>query len=172
MTRPPVCACGCGERTKRVTRTQRHYRYVVGHNRRKPAAERIWAFIDKTPACWLWTGARNDAGYGQLHLGGRTVFAHRTVYELLVGPIPDGLQLDHLCRTPLCVRPTHLEPVSPAQNIRRGMSPSAILWRSGHCSHGHRWTPENTYQRPDGKGRQCRACIAIRLLRRKERAGA
>lgn len=73
-----------------------------------------------TDGCWLWTASKNNRGYGTFRLAGRTVQAHRLVYELLVGPIVDGLTIDHLCRNRACVRPSHLEAVSHQENCARG----------------------------------------------------
>jgi HNH endonuclease len=96
---------------------------------RTPPSERFWAKINKggpipehrsdLGPCWLWTAATNY-GYGVFRIDRRSIYAHRYAYELLVGPIPDGLQLDHLCRVPPCVNPTHLEPVTHRENILRG----------------------------------------------------
>ena len=85
--------------------------------------DRFWARVD-VGLCWEWTGS-NDRGYGMFRLDGRTVRAHRWAWETLVGPIPRGLHLDHLCRNPPCVNPDHLEPVTQPENIRRG---HAALW--------------------------------------------
>jgi hypothetical protein len=116
--------------------------------------EGFWSRVTKTESCWLWTGMANANGYGMCNRApthGRLAAAHRVAYELLVGPIPDGLELDHLCRVRNCVNPTHLEPVTGAENRRR-----AGLAKT-HCPQGHEYTTENTYLKPTG-GRQCRAC--------------
>lgn len=76
--------------------------------------------VDEASGCWVWTAARTSKGYGQFRIGPRPVRAHRYAYTLLVGPIPDGLQLDHLCRNRLCVNPGHLEPVTNWENTLRG----------------------------------------------------
>lgn len=76
--------------------------------------------VDRDTGCWVWRGGRMPFGYGSVWLDGRTRLAHRVFYERLVGPIPDGLQLDHLCRNPPCVNPAHLEPVTHTENSRRG----------------------------------------------------
>lgn len=122
--------------------------------------KRIAAKIQADAECWIWTAKRTSEGYGHVKFNGRTRSAHRTAYELLVGPIPEGLVLDHLCSTPPCVNPAHLEPVTQAENIRR-----AAPARKTTCVNGHPYTPENTYFRP-GKSegrRDCRACIRDRV---------
>ena len=83
--------------------------------------------------------------------------AHRVAYELMRGPIPDGLTLDHLCRNVGCVNPDHLEPVTMKENILRGYSPAAQAARRDECAHGHAYTPENTYRYANGS-RRCRIC--------------
>jgi len=89
-------------------------KYIVGDDER-----RFWSYVEKTETCWLWTGHLTDDGYGRLGINGQLVLAHRFAYELLVGPIPEGLHLDHLCRVRHCVKPDDLEPVTPAENVRR-----------------------------------------------------
>lgn len=117
----------------------------------------------RADACWIWTGGRQSAGYGRLSFGARTL-AHRAVYELLVGPIPEGLTLDHLCRVPLCVNPDHLEPVTRGENVLRGNGLSAQRARQTHCIHGHEFTPENTGL--NGRGRRCLMCQNARNAQR------
>lgn len=84
--------------------------------------KRFWDKVDKTSSCWLWQAKENVVGYGRIRIGGRKVLAHRYSYELLKGEIPNGLELDHLCRVPACVNPDHLEPVTRRENITRGKS--------------------------------------------------
>jgi hypothetical protein len=119
--------------------------------------------FDGLTGCWKWTGATSTRGYGSLGwakdgLGGRT---HRVVYELLVGPIPEGLVLDHLCRLTRCVNPAHLEPVTQKVNIERGLLPSR---RTVHntsktrCPAGHPYDEANTYQSPKTGNRGCLIC--------------
>lgn len=142
----------------------------------RPAAERFWKYVRKTETCWLWTGGRHRAGYGSFSLQtGVKISAHRFAYELLVGPIPPGLQLDHLCRTHACVRPDHLEPVTQQENIRRGEAGkqiAAIQRAKTHCPRGHEYSAENTY-RNRGE-RACRTCgrDAARIYQRRRRAQA
>ena len=121
----------------------------------KTVAERFWEKVDATGVCWEWTASRNQRwSYGQFRLNERTCRAHRVAYELLVGPIPEGLDLDHLCRNRACVNPDRLEPVTRAENLRR--SPITTHNRT-HCPHGHPYSPENTHRDRHGM-RFCKAC--------------
>ena len=113
--------------------------------------------IDATGDCWLWCGSLKGNGYGEVSVDGVRSGVHRVVYEALVGPIPEGLQIDHLCRVRHCVNPDHLEPVTPGENIRRGQT-GAHERRKTHCPQGHAYSPENTYRRVDGH-RHCRTCV-------------
>lgn len=97
---------------------------------RKSLGERFWEKVDRTDTCWLWKGGRRNHGYGGFTISQHKYQAHRVAYELLVGPIPDGLTLDHLCRVRLCVNPDHLEPVTNKENVRRGLW--KILCKRGH----------------------------------------
>lgn len=136
--------------------------------KRTPSVERFWPKVDlagpvpeRAPhlgPCWLWAGAHSDTGYGSFRADGRNVGSHRFAYELLVGPVPMGLHIDHLCRVRSCCNPAHLEAVTKAENDRRGMSPFGINAQKTHCIRGHEFTLANTYVRPDGDGHQCRTC--------------
>lgn len=137
---------------------------------KKPAEERFWPKVDKDGPlptvfrhrgpCWVWTGGKISTGYGLFHpTKGTHALAHRYSYELMVGPIPEGLHIDHLCRNPVCVSPRHLEPVTPGENTRRGLSISTFNALKTHCPAGHAYTPENTYRSPSKpNGRRCRQC--------------
>lgn len=121
----------------------------------------MWGKVDKSKSsCWTFTGSLNNRGYGQVRFGGRLVLAHRLAYEELIGPIPDGLVLDHLCRNRACVNPAHLEPVSMRVNGLRGIGSSAQNARKTHCKRGHEFTPENTItiQGVYGLQRSCKEC--------------
>jgi hypothetical protein len=126
----------------------------------------FWERVDKSGECWEWTRSLTPAGYGHLRApGGKYVYAHRRAYELAVGPIPKGLVLDHLCRNTKCVRPDHLEPVTSAENVRRGAAPYGAVRTT--CKHGHDITkPENVYTAPRGDNR-CRVCMDLSNARRR-----
>lgn len=123
-----LCECGCGQPTPLATKTRRGNvkgqptRYLHGHYFHA-TRERDYE-VDEATGCWIWLHGKSGAGYGQLHVKHsrprRMVYAHRVYYERHVGPVPDGLELDHLCRNPSCVNPEHLEPVTHAENIKRG----------------------------------------------------
>lgn len=132
---------------------------------RTDPAERFWPKVDKggPDGCWLWTASFNPYGYGQFYTGSRLGKAHRFAYELVVGPIPDGLELDHLCRNRGCVNPAHLEPVTHVENQRR--------MRKSHCFRGHAYDEANTLKLRDGK-RQCRSCNRERMSRLRQEESA
>lgn len=161
--RPAFCRSWCRRHYERWKRHGDPLRYIPASERRTQSpADRFWAKVDKTDDCWLWTASTNN-GYGSISLGARKrVQAHRFAYELLVGPIPDGLELDHLCRVRHCVNPAHLEPVTARENQLRSLSVSGINAAKTHCIWGHEYTPENTYIRPCDGGRDCRACRSRR----------
>lgn len=119
-------------------------------------AQRFWAFVEKTPTCWIWHGYVHRKGYGRFNRIGSNQ-AHRVAYELLVGPIPEGLTLDHLCKSKACVNPEHLEAVTNKVNTLRGGNACAMNARKTHCKYGHEFTPENTFEQYGG-GRGCVTC--------------
>jgi hypothetical protein len=143
-------------------------------------ADRVAAFWEQVERptlfdCWVWTGARTSEGYGQIRIDGRKWPAHRLAYTLVRGPIPDELVLDHLCRTHDCINPAHLEPVSTAENILRGTSPSALNAAKEVCPKGHPLSGDNLMPRVVGGRihRRCRECMreAARAYRRRTAGG-
>ena len=133
---------------------------------------RFWNKVEPCPmsGCWLWVGA-TDKGYGQIHWKRKTAKAYRIAYEILIGPVPDGLEIDHLCRVSACVNPAHLEPVTHQENMRRSAMAShargAKFCRPGR----HLLTPETTYTGPTGES-YCRECKREALRRQYRRTHA
>ena len=111
--------------------------------------------------CWIWVGRTASNGYGVLNIGNRRRQAHRVVYEYFRGPIPEGLEIDHLCRVHPCVNPGHLEAVTHAENMRRGMSLPAQNSRKTHCTRGHELFGDNLRVDKNGR-RSCRTCTRDR----------
>lgn len=106
--------------------------------------------------CWLWAGAEtHEHGYGSIAVGGRARGAHRASYELVHGPVAPGLVLDHLCRTPACVNPDHLEAVTPRVNSLRGIGPTAVNAAKNTCRNGHPLSGVSKRQRFE---RYCAIC--------------
>ena len=137
--------------------------------RRKPPIERFNAKTSPGPnGCIEWTGDKGNSGYGRFWIGpenSRKALAHRWSYEYHVGPIPDGLVIDHLCRNKICVNPKHLEPVTASENVRRGVSAERIKAAAEartHCRRGHEYTEENTGRRASRpRERFCKECRVI-----------
>ena len=126
----------------------------------RPWRERLWEKVDKSGDCWVWTASVDGGGYGQIAVNGTVRGVHRISYEETAGPIPDGLEIDHLCRNRRCVRPSHLEAVSHRENILRGISFSAENARKTHCPRGHPLSGSNILMHRFlriGK-RVCRTC--------------
>lgn len=125
--------------------------------------ERFWNQVTPCPmsGCWLWFGYTAPSGYGRISLGLKPRQAHRVSYAALVGPIPDGLHIDHLCRVRCCVNPAHLEPVTSAENTRRGEA-GINNTRKTHCPQGHAYEGDNLFFMANefrgGKSRACRTC--------------
>jgi hypothetical protein len=120
---------------------------------------RFWSYVEQEPnsGCWLWTGAINGCGYGFISVSGEMHRAHRVAFELCRGAIPEGLQLDHLCRVRRCVNPDHLDPVSQRENVLRGTGITAANAAKTHCPRGHAYA-DNAYVRPGRTDRECRLC--------------
>lgn len=126
-----------------------------------------WSSVCPETGCWIWQRTKSADGYGTLCLWTprnkpkRSTKAHRLAYEEFVGPIPDGLQIDHLCRNRACICPDHMEPVTQQENVMRGdakfVSKRLALQRT-HCKNGHEYTAENTAIYQNNHGRRCREC--------------
>ena len=135
----------------------------------KPIGSRLLARIQKDAdtGCWNWLGCISAEGYGRMGAGnGHTAdYTHRLSYREFVGPIPDGLHIDHLCRNRRCCNPDHLEAVTQRENLVRGEGPAARATATC-CARGHAFDEANTYRKPNGT-RLCRACERIRAAKRR-----
>lgn len=134
--------------------------------------ENFWSKVEKTDSCWNWIGSISKSGYGKFTLNQKPSYAHRASYELIKGKIPDGLQIDHLCRNRKCVNPEHLEVVTQQENKKRGLAGfiTGLKQRAKtHCPQGHEYSKENTYFSKHKKGnkRHCRICKQISYHTRK-----
>jgi hypothetical protein len=142
---------------------------------------RFWNKVEATGFCWNWTAGKDRQGYGGFNAGTprRKFLAHRTSYTALLGSIPEGMELDHLCRNTSCVNPDHLEPVTRDENQKRIPFRITDTWLpawvvsgknvTGYCKHGHEYTEENTYYYKDGRT-ECRTCKASRPRKPRSRA--
>lgn len=147
-----------------------------------PVLDRVLRRVEKpsTDGCWIWTGKVSTGGYGQVRIGGRgsgMAYVHRVVYELLVGPIPQGMKIDHTCHSRAvirgscpggvrcthraCVNPEHLESVTQRENLLRGNTGPGLNAAKTHCVKGHPFSGPNLIQRKSGV-RDCRTCVNAR----------
>jgi hypothetical protein len=170
---------GCDRLTKGRGWCSTHYErwrvhgdpQIIKIQRGMPLEDRVRECTDATgDGCWLWTGVVSSDGYARLNVDDRLLYAHRLVYEIAVGPIPEGYQVDHTCHVHdectatatdclhrRCVRPDHLAAVTPRVNILRSNNPAAKHARKTHCKRGHPFEGENLVIRKSGY-RQCRTC--------------
>jgi hypothetical protein len=167
VRRPTHVCPGCGGLRWKAAEKCHNCRFAA------TPVDRVMAriVIDPVSECWVFTGRTTSGGYGVVGVGTSGRVAHRVTYEHFVGPVPDGLELDHTCHTEdpscaggdscphrRCVNPDHLEAVTPAENVRRSVARRPI---PTHCGRGHELTSANTAISPDGK-RRCRACARLR----------
>lgn len=123
----------------------------------KAIEARFWAKVDKTRGCWNWTGATTPDGYGKFRVEKRFVRASRFAYETMVEPLDPEMRLGHTCENELCVRPEHMQPMTPREIMLKGMSPTANNAAKTMCDHGHPLSGKNLYLDPDGR-RKCVTC--------------
>lgn len=116
--------------------------------------------IDEVSGCWVWTGSRNEDGYGNFWMGKKCAKAHRASLVLIGASVPSNMEVDHLCNRRDCVNPTHLRIVTRAENHNRVVWPNS---QKTHCANGHAFDEGNTLWRKDGKSRQCRTCTRNRM---------
>ena len=143
---------------------------VQSNNASKPLStsgisERFWGKVRRTDSCWLWEASCNKYGYGQFFLNGKPRKAHRVAYEMTRGPIPAGLEIDHLCFVRNCVRPDHMEAVTHQDNLLRSPTFQSRNAAKTHCLRGHAFDSANTHYLRNG-GRRCRACDRFRKATR------
>lgn len=166
---------------RRWTRGDRGERLSRPRFRVRTAEERFWAKVDKAGPvpearpelgpCWVWTAGKRWNGYANLGVtNSSSTVAHKFAYELLVGPVPDGLQLDHLCRVRHCVNPSHLEPVPQVVNILRGEAFTAKNAVKTHCPKGHAYVDGNIKWKKCRSGNMGRECLTCHRERERNRS--
>lgn len=137
---------------------------------RKSTPDDFWRRVNKSEGCWIWSGAHFWAGYARVKYHGRDGVAHRVAWILTHGPVPDGLELDHLCRNRGCVNPSHLEPVTHRENEFRGMTIIRENMLKTHCKRGHPLSGDNLFIRRVG-ARHYYACHKMHGAKSRERPG-
>jgi hypothetical protein len=155
-----ACSCGnivwCRDCRKNERQRRRRNGLPPLPPRPKRTEELFWAKADKSGDCWIWTAAVGKDGYAKAAIEGKVMHASRAAYQFAIGPIPEGLVIDHLCSNTLCVNPAHLEAVTQRENVLRSRNFAAKQARQTECIHGHPFTPENTYVHRGH--RYCRTC--------------
>ena len=123
----------------------------------------VGSFVVDDNDCWRWNRSLHTGGYAQMTVDRKTTYAHRWSYETFVGPIPEELDIDHLCRVRNCVNPRHLEPVTRRENLQRSPIYVGTTQRQKtHCPQGHPYDEQNTYRIPGRAHRLCRECRRVR----------
>lgn len=129
--------------------------------KRLTAWERFFNKVDTRGECWLWKAAHHSEGYGVFNPDGKSLIgSHRWIYQKLFGPIAQGLEIDHLCKVTACVKPSHLEAVTPSENVKRSSSWHHFVksaYKVRECPKGHSYTDENTYLDKQNC-RHCKTC--------------
>lgn len=140
------------------------------------ARDRFLKGVRFGPKCWVWTRGKCK-GYGRFHYKGKTHYAYRLAYEWTIGPVPENMELDHVrargCTRRDCVRPSHLEPVTSGENVRRGFGASGLNAKKTHCKRGHPLVKANLIPRvrSEGTNRRCKVCANLLLTKRREERG-
>lgn len=170
MEKKPLCSfSGCDRNSRNAGLCSGHYEQRRRGKDLRPLSGkalclnyRFWAKVDSSDilGCWAWKGARVQDGYGQFRGGssGKAIAAHRYAYEMLVGEVQPGMELDHLCRNRICVNPLHVEAVTHRENILRGVSPPSRNAAKTECLKGHPLSATNTYIHTTTGSRVCRTC--------------
>jgi len=158
------CLCECGRAISVSTRALNSDQtaHCGCSPRLRSAEQRFWEKVCVTwpTGCWVWTGAKSPGGYGVFrNERGTNSVAHRFSYTTMIGAVPDGLDLDHLCRNRACVNPAHLEPVTRAENLRRGVRPPRRTAPKPECKFGHTFVEGSfSWYGPDKLWRRCLLC--------------